>query len=196
MPTPDPAAEPLWRVIPWDPRAKPGARFSPGHFPSQSGQGRFDLPVGSTGSALYLAGSGEHAIAEKIQDLRNRFVTDDLLLEHGHRLALCSATLRPGLKIADLCDPRELLERDIPPDRLAYRDRTVTQAISERLHEDEELAGFRWWSALFGEWHTTVLFSDRLPDDALSFGDPVPLGLEHTDLASAAAALAIEVVED
>lgn len=181
-------------MFPWDDGARPGARFSPEYLPPQSGQGRFDLPLGSAGSACYLAETAEHAVAEKVQSLRNRVLFDDFLFEHGHRLALCPVTLDPGRnRLVDLCDPRELLDRGLTPDRLAYRDRTVTQAIAETVYGDPELSGFRWWSALFGEWHTVVLFADRLGDDALSFGEPVPLDLAHPEVLSAAAALAIEI---
>lgn len=185
-----------WRVFPWDERARPGERFSPSYIPRQSGQGRFDLPLGSSGSSLYLARSEEHAIAEKLQHLRNRFLADEFLLEGGHRLALCRVEVAASLGLADLCSPAELQAREVAPDRLAYRERKVTRGIAARLYEDASLSGFCWWSALFGEWHTTVLFTDRLPPDALTFGDPVPLDLEHPDLIRAATALAIELEYD
>lgn len=185
-----------WRVFPWNERAKAGERFSPSYLPAQSGQGRFDLPLGSAGSTLYLAGSPEHAIGEKLQHLRNRFLADEFLLEGGHRLALCRVEVDASLALADLCNPSELAARGIAPDRLAYRDRKVTRGIAAGLHEQEALAGFRWWSALFGEWHTTVLFTHRLPEGALTFGDPAHLDLEHPDLVRAATALAIELEFD
>ncbi|HSH46589.1 MAG TPA: RES family NAD+ phosphorylase [Longimicrobiales bacterium] len=190
------AATTHWRVFPWHEKARSGERFSASYLPSQSGQGRFDLPLGSAGSTLYLAGSPEHAIGEKLQHLRNRFLADEFLLEGGHRLALCPVEVAPSLEIADLCVPQELVARDVAPDRLAYRDRKVTRSIAAGLHEDEGLAGFRWWSALFGEWHTMVLFTHRLPEGALTFGAPTHLDLEHPDLVRAATALAIELEYD
>lgn len=186
----------LWRAFPWDLRAAPGAPFSPGHLPEQSGQGRFDLPSTTGASAWYLAESPEHAIGEKLQHLRNRSLHDDFLFERGRRLAVCAAELADDVVLADLCDPGELARRALPPDRLAYRDRAVTQAIARDLHPDEALAGFRWWSALFGEWHTVVLFSDRMAEGALAFGEPGALELDSVAVVAAADALGIEVVEE
>jgi hypothetical protein len=182
-----------WRAFPWLKRAHAGDRFSAQCLPAQSGQGRFDLPRRTGASAWYFAESPEHAIAEKLLDLRNRTLEDAFLFEHGHRLALCSVSVEPGRRVADLCAPEELLDRGIAPDRLAYRDRSVTQAISASLHLDPSLAGFRWWSSIFGEWHTIVLFSDRLDQNELIFGDPTPIVLTSTSLVSAALALGTEI---
>jgi hypothetical protein len=183
----------LWRVFPWDPGAGQGEPFSPRYLPKQSGQGRFDLPLSTGASAWYFAESPEHALAEKLQDLRGRMLHDDFLFERGRRLALSSTQPNGVLRLVDLCDPVELARRGIAPDRLAFRDRSVTQAIARELHREPELAGFRWWSALFGEWHTVVLFSDRLPNDALPFSEPRTLRLDSATVALTAAALAIEI---
>lgn len=184
----------LWRVFPWDSRASDGGPFSPRSLPVQSGQGRFDLPRETGASAWYFAETPEHAVAEKLQDLRNRVLRDEFLFERGRRLAICPVEPSPGLRLADLCDPIELARRDIPPDRLAFRDRGVTRAIAADLYRDANLAGFRWWSALFGEWHTVVLFSDRSPVDTLTFSEPHHLQPASPAVATAAAALAIEIV--
>jgi hypothetical protein len=183
----------LWRVFPWDPRAGEGEPFSPRFLPRQSGQGRFDLPLSVGASAWYFAESPEHAVAEKVQDLRGGVLHDEFLFERGRRLAICSVELDPSLPLADLCDPQELARRNIAPDRLAFRDRTVTRAIAGDLYLDPALAGFRWWSALFGEWHTVVPFSDRLRNDSLTFSTPEPLEPGSPAVVAAAAALAIEI---
>lgn len=184
-----------WRAFPWDPSAESSAPFSPDHLPKQSGLGRFDLPRHVGASAWYLAESPEHAVAEKIQDLRNRALHDGFLFERGHRLAICSVDLDRELadRVADLCDPSELANRGIGPDRLAFRERSVTRQIAAHLHRDEGLFGFRWWSSFFGEWHTLVLFSDRTSRSSLEFSTPEPLHPESPHLAAAAAALAIEI---
>jgi hypothetical protein len=183
----------LWRVFPWDPRARAGGPYSPAYLPAQSGQGRFDLPLQGTASSWYFAETPEHAVGEKIQDLRGQSLMDEFLLERGYRLALCSVELSDGVPIADFCISSHLMERDVLPDRLAYRDRDVTRAIVRRLREaDPHLAGFRWWSALFGEWHTRVLFSDRLPANVLSFGEPEYLIPESPAVVGACGWLGIE----
>jgi hypothetical protein len=183
----------IWRAFPWEPSAAEGAPFAPDHLPAQSGQGRFDLPLSTGASAWYFAESQEHAVAEKLQELRGRVLRDDYLFERGRRLAIASAELEDGLLLADLCDAAELVRRGIGPDRLSYRDRNVTQAISSDLHEDTDLAGFRWWSSFFGEWHTVVLFSDRLADGALRLRTAEHIELASPALSAAAAALAIEI---
>lgn len=187
------ASRTLWRVFPWKRGVASGAPYSPDHLPEQSGQGRFDLPLSADASSWYLAESGEHAVAEKLQDLRNGELHEEFLTERGQPLALASVVVDAGPALADLCDPAVLRERGIAPDRLAYRDRSVTQAIAERLHADADLAGFRWWSSLMGEWHTVILFSDRLPETALTFQPPTALTLSTPALLAATSALAIEL---
>jgi hypothetical protein len=77
--------------------------------------------------------------------------------------------------IPDCTDPGTLAAFGIRPDELAHHDRTLTQAIARRLHEagaeSGNPAGFRWWSALTGAWHATVVFADREAGQ-LHFGTP------------------------
>lgn len=183
----------LWRVFPWHPAARSGEPFSPQHLSAQSGNGRFDLPRDAGVSTWYFAESQEHAVAENLQHLRNRNLIDDFLLERGWRLALCSVQAPPAVRIADLCDPSELARRSIAPDRLAFSERGVTRRIAKDLYDDASLSGFRWWSALRGEWHTVVLFSDRLQPGSLRFGRPEPLRPSTPAVATAAHALGIEL---
>lgn len=139
----------------------------------------------------------EHAVAEKLQHLRNRVLHDQFLFEHGRRLAICPVEIDSELGLADLCDPRHLLERGVAPDRLASSDRSVTQGIAQRLYEDVDLAGFRWWSALSGDWHTTVLFSDRIPPGGgLEFSASTYLYLDSEPVATATVALGIEIARE
>ncbi len=182
----------LWRVFPWDAAAKPGAAFSPSHLPPQSGHGRFDLPRRAAVSTWYFAESPEHAIGERIQDLRNGVLFDEALFERGRRLAVVAAEYA-GAAPPDLCDADELARRGVAPDRLAYRDRNVTRAIASALHDDAAIPGLRWWSAFFGEWHTVALFSDRLEEGDLDFGDPEALDLDSVAVRAAARALGIEI---
>ncbi|MBI4545984.1 MAG: RES family NAD+ phosphorylase, partial [Gemmatimonadetes bacterium] len=153
---------PAWRVFPWDPDAPEGEPFSPSHLPPFQGHGRFDLRDSPQG-ILYLAETPEHAIGEKLQDLRNQPLADEDLFELGHRYALSSVQLPESVfaEIVDLCDPPTVAELDTPPDQVAALSRETTQAISRRLY-DAGYAGFRWWSTFFGEWHGLVIFRDRL----------------------------------
>jgi hypothetical protein len=183
----------LWRVFPWDPRAVDGAPFSPSHLPPQSGQGRFDLDLGENPSTWYFAETPDHAVAERIQDLRNRTLFEEALFEHGHRLALVAVEAPRDPAPADLCDPVVLAKLGIAPDRLAYRDRDVTRSIATRLHAGGAASGLRWWSAFFGEWHTIALFSDRLRKGELVFGEPETLRLDTPAVVAAASALGIGI---
>ena len=186
------AARPAWRAFPWDSQAEEGGPFSASFVPAAQRSGRFDLP-GEPAGVLYLAETADHAVAEKIQDLRNQTLEAGDLPEYGHPLALVEVTLAAEVleRLADLCDPAVLAELDIAPDDVCARDRTITRAISAKLYR-AGYAGFRWWSAFFGEWHTLVLFRDRL-DPPPAFGSPEPLGLAHPALGQAARALGIRI---
>jgi hypothetical protein len=183
----------LWRAFPWDPHAAPGEPFSACYRPPPPGYHRFDLPRSERG-VLYLAGSPEHAVGEVLQPLRNQTLEDADLSVLGHRLALVEVTLEslPGQEIADLCAPALLAEQDIRPDRIAARERRATQRIAADLLAGE-WSGLRWWSVFFGEWHGTVLFLDDLHEDALRYGTPEPLHLDHSAVREAARLLGIAV---
>ena len=184
---------PLWRVFPWDPDAAEGERFSAAFVPGGQGRYRFDLP-GNARGVLYLAETEEHAVAETIQAYRNspQPLTDDDLSAWGHRYALVSVSLARDLwpRIEDLCEPEALTGLGITADRPAYRDRRVTQQIAATLHERQR-AGLRWWSAFRGEWHTLVLFRDRIPEDAVTYGTPRRLDVASPAVVEAARMLDI-----
>ena len=182
----------VWRVCPWDPEASAGDPFSPQYVPSSQGGGRFDLRA-LPGGALYLAETPEHAVAERIQHLRGQVLEDADLVVARHRLALVSATLRDDARdaVADLCDPKVLLRLGVRPDETASRHRTTTQRIAAKVHSREH-CGLRWWSAFFGDWHTVVLFRDRL-SPPLSYETPVALTPGHPALRDAAALLGVGI---
>lgn len=183
----------LWRVFPWDPAAAEGEPFSATFVPGGQGRGRFDLPDRSAG-VMYLAEAPEHAAAELLQRFRNQPSPLDAadLLVAGRRLALVRVTVAPDTagRIADLCDPRLLARHDVRPDDTAARTRATSQRIAALMHGNDH-AGLRWWSAFFGEWHSVVLFRDRLGADALAYGAPDPLHLGHPAVTEAARTLDI-----
>lgn len=165
-------------MFPWDRQAAEGQPFSASFVPAAQGSGRFDLP-GEPAGILYLAESSDHAVAEKIQDLRSQTLDAEDLSEYGHPLALVQVTLAPQVlaRMADLCDPATLATLEVAPDDVCARDRTTTRAIAVRLYR-AGYTGVRWWSAFFGEWHTLVLFRDRL-DPPPAFGEPELLHIAH-----------------
>jgi hypothetical protein len=184
---------PLWRVFPWDPYAAEGERFSAAFVPGGQGGNRFDL-LGDPRGVMYLAESEDHAVAEMIQGFRNgsdALTTDDLTA-WGHRYAIVSVALtRPiWTGIADLCEPSILSELTITAERPAMRDRPSTQGVAATLYGRGH-AGLRWWSAFWGEWHSVVLFRDRIPTGALTYGQPVQLDVTTASVQTAARLLDI-----
>jgi hypothetical protein len=100
-------------------------------------------------------------------------------------------------RIADCTSPETLARFSIGPDTLAHHDRAVTQAMSRRLHgagiQTGDPAGLRWWSALTGAWHTTVVFTDREKPGDMTFGVPEPIDGAHPALLRAAVVLGIRM---
>jgi hypothetical protein len=188
-------------VLPWDTGARSGERFSPSYVPAPTGRGRFDLPARLSRS-LYLAESPEHAVAELLHPWRGRRIDERHLLRAGRALALVeirrevpeweSSDEPPG--IADLCDPGTLDDLEARPDGVASHHRSVTQPIARAVW-DAGASGLRWWSRFWGDWHTTVLFTERAHRDstALSFGGPETLSLGSPALLEAARLLGMEV---
>jgi hypothetical protein len=182
--------ERVWRVFPWDPRARAGEPFSADHVPAGQGAGRFDLR-GRLAGVLYSAETPEHAIAEQIQHFRGQVLEDRDLVAAGHRLALVPIALPADLsaRVADLCDPKLLVRLRVGPDATASRHRATTQEIAGAVHTRGH-AGLRWWSAFFGDWHVVVLFRDRIAVP-LEYGAPEPLSLRHEGLRDAARQLGL-----
>jgi hypothetical protein len=138
--------------------------------------GRFDL--GDAPPVRYLADTAEHAIAETLSGFRGTDFHEAYLRKAGYPLALVDVTLSASLvaRIPDCTDPAVLSQLGLRPDQLAHHDRTLTQSVARELHSRataaEGPAGLRWWSALTGAWHTTVVFTDHERDGDVSFGSP------------------------
>lgn len=166
----------MWRVFPWDPHANAGARFSASFVPDPTGRGRFDLPR-SLSPVLYLAESPEHAVAEMLQPWRGRRMEAAHLERAGLPLASVSIDFVPGAApdLLDLCDPVTLVDLGIAPDVTASRLREHTQPVARAVWE-RGAAGLRWWSSFWGDWHTAVLFTERIAG-GLHFGEPEPLSV-------------------
>lgn len=188
-----PLAGPLWRVFPWDPAARPDEPFSPTFVAHGQTSGRFDLA--DRPPVLYLAESPEHAVGEKLQRFRGRRLTPLHLREFGHGLAIVPVIPAPRVvkAVADLTDPATLDQLDLRPDAIASRDRRRTQAIARRLHETG-WSGLHWWSAITGDWHTTVLFLGprRARPGELRYGAPEFLTVSHPAVVRCLELLGIE----
>lgn len=186
---------PWWRAFPWDPAAAEGAPFSVRFVPpagSQTG-GRFDLGIPPV---LYLAESPVHALAELLQGFRGRSLRPEHLLRADaarpgtfHPFAVVPAALPAAVeeRLPDLADPAVLARERIRPDHLASHQPDVTQAVARRLHEHPAaFPGFRWWSALTGEWHVAALFLDRVRVGEVAYGVPQHVDVAHPAVVQAA----------
>lgn len=178
----------LWRAFHWNAHAVEGEPFSVRSVPPVEKQigGRFD---NDATSVLYLAEYPEHAVAEALRQFRGRPLKAAHLRQHGFPLSLVEVTV-PGevtARVADLGDPQVLLRYRLRADTLALpeSERAVTQAVSRTLY-DAGLPGFRWWSAIHGGWHSTVLFIERVPLSILGFGTPATLHVDHPAVIAAA----------
>jgi hypothetical protein len=187
----------VWRCFPWDPDAPAGAPFSAAFLVPGQTVGRFDLhdrpPV------RYLAESPEHALGEALSPFRGTAFRPAYLRQRGRRLALVEVGLAPTLvaRIPDCTDPAVLAGLGLRPDDLAHHDRALTQGIARRLHDrgaaTGDPAGLRWWSALTGGWHTTVVFTDRERPGEVTFGTPRPVEVRDPAVVRALSVLGIRV---
>lgn len=96
------------------------------------------------------------------------------------------------LDLADLCDPGTLASLGTRPDVVAARDRETTQELAGRI-AGTGADGLRWWSRFMGEWHTVVVFSDRVGGDPLAWGEPRILEPGDPDLLAALDAIGMRV---
>ena len=154
------------------------------------GSGRFDL---AATPVLYLAEDPEHAVAEKIARFRGATLREEHLIEFHHKLAIVPVDLSADIatKILDLCDPAKQLRLGIRSDQLAVAKRSVTQEISQKVHA-RGFRGLRWWSSIRGEWHTVVVYLDRLTKKQIKFGEAEFLSLDNSVVQTSARILGMK----
>ncbi|MEP6730920.1 MAG: RES family NAD+ phosphorylase [bacterium] len=165
-----------WRCFPWDPTAADNRPYSAPYLVPGQTTGRFDLhdrpPV------RYLAETPEYAVGEVLGPFRGTTFHPSYLRLAGRPLALVEVMLDASLvaRIPDCTDPSVLLRLGLRPDHLADHDRVLTQKVARTLHDSATAAdgpaGLRWWSALTGGWHATVVFTDHERAGELVFGTP------------------------
>lgn len=186
------AAQPdvlAYRVFPYLPTARPGEPGHPLYEHRPQRGGRVDHP---DYFVWYLARQQEAAAGEVFGNLP---VWDssmfDFALLPGARKALGSYRLPDDLRVLDLDDPRELLERSLRPTQVVARNLAVTQAWGHRAwdersahdHTERRWQAVSWWSYHRPKW--TVLASWALPE----IGDVQALDLDHPAVRDAATAL-------
>ena len=149
----------LWRVLPWDPSARPAAPGGALWFPRPfQGTGRHDDPARY--GCLYVCESAVSAIAEALAPFRG---TGDLhpglLARMGRPLALAELELDDGAALVDLDDPAVLAAERLRPSEVATTRRAVTQGYAARLFDARaDAVGLRWWSTLEASWINVTLF--------------------------------------
>jgi hypothetical protein len=170
----------LWRVLPWDGRARPrepgGALWFPRPF---QGSSRHDNP--DRYGCLYVTEHPASAVAEALAPFRGSGELDASMLERGGApLALVAIDVPDDAELVDLDEPRVLRAERLRPSTVATRTRTVTQAYAAALHERHpDAAGLRWWSTLESSWINVTLFDraarrlrSRPPQHLAMTGDP------------------------
>lgn len=148
----------LWRVLPWDPSARPQAPGGALWFPRPfQGTARHDNPPRY--GCLYVSEAPVSAIAEALAPFRGTGdLHPEMLTRMGRPLALAQLELQDG-QLLDLDDPSVLLAASLRPSQVATNRRDVTRADAARLFDAHPgAAGLRWWSTLEASWINATLF--------------------------------------
>jgi len=175
----------LWRVLPWDPSARPatpgGALWFPRPF---QGTGRHDSPARY--GCLYVTEGPASAIAEALAPFRGTGdLRPELLARMGRPLALAELELTGAGALIDLDDPAVLTAEALRPSGVATTRRAPTQAYAARLFDAHpDAAGLRWWSTLEASWINVTLFDRAVP--ALTVRGVRPLAPDDEDVHEAA----------
>ena len=180
----------LWRVLPWDPSARPAAPGGALWFPRPfQGTARHDAPARY--GCLYVAESATAAVAEALAPFRGAGdLHPDMLTRMGRPLALAELELAAGSPLLDLDDPAVLAAESLRPSAVATRRRATTQAYAARLFDAHpEAAGLRWWSTLEGSWICVTLFDRAAP--ALSVRQVRPVAADDDRVREAARLLGL-----
>jgi hypothetical protein len=181
----------LWRVLPFDRRAKPTEPGGALWFPrSQQGSGRHDNP--DLYGCLYVSMDPVAAVAESLVAFRGSGnLTASMLVRLGRPLALAGLTLTAGAKVLDLDDPVVLAAHELRPSRIATRNRALTQDIAADLYSLEtDICGLRWWSTIEASLHNLTLFEDRA-SPLLEVGELADLRLDDEIVRDSAALLGL-----
>jgi hypothetical protein len=152
----------LWRVLPWDPSARPRDLGGPLYIPRVfQGVGRHDNPARY--GCLYASVDAKAAVAEILAQFRGEAMAESLLDVAGRRLAAVPLDLAEDVQLIDLDEPRVLRRERLRPSRVASHDRGATQAYAEGLFDRHpEAAGVRWWSTIEASWINVTLFDRGL----------------------------------
>lgn len=177
----------LWRVLPWQPAARPPAPGGALWFPRElQGAGCHDNP--DLYGCLYVGESPLSPVAEALAPYRGAGVlTGAMLRRAGGPLALAQLSLAEEGQVIDLDDPRILLDLELRPSQVATGVRSVTQACAARLFDQSPAPdGLRWWSTIEASLANLTLFDRAQVRMKVDEVTPLVLGdvavLEAADL--------------
>ena len=174
----------LWRVLPWDPSAKPRDLGGPLYIPRVfQGIGRHDNPTRY--GCLYASVDAKAAVAETLAQFRGEPLAESLLDVAGTRLAVVPLDLHDDAQLIDLDDPRVLRHERLRPSTVATHERGASQGYAERLFDGHpEAVGVRWWSTIESSWINVTLFDRALR--RVRAGAAERLTLDHPAVGEAA----------
>jgi hypothetical protein len=175
----------LWRVLPWDPSARPAAPGGALWFPRPfQGTARHDNPARY--GCLYVTEAPVSAIAEALAPFRGTGdLHPEMLTRMGRPLALAQLELQDG-PLLDLDDPSVLLAASLRPSQVATNRRDVTRADAARLFDAHPgAAGLRWWSTLEASWINATLFDRAAGGLRVRGVQPLDPGAEDVGAAAA-----------
>ncbi|MGY1686882.1 RES family NAD+ phosphorylase [Geodermatophilus sp. SYSU D00867] len=183
-----------YRVFPFLNQAGPGEPGHPSYLHLPQGQGRLDNP--HRYNVWYLAADASGAVGETFGDLsrwRDEMFTFPALA--GSRRALGTFRIQDDVRLLELDDARNLLERGLRPTQVIDRNRGVTQAWALRTWEETDgrgvqtWAGVRWWSFHRPHWRIIGLWG-HMPECV----EVQPLTMRHPAVVDAATTLLKEIV--
>ncbi len=179
----------LYRIFPYLPTATVGQPGNPLYEHRPQRGGRVDHP---DYYVWYLARQAEAAVGEVFGNLASWHESMfDFPALPAARRALGIYRLPDELRVLDLDEPRELVERSLRPTHVVARNLSATQAWghcawderSRHDPDDRRWEAISWWSYHRPAW--TVVASWRRPD----VDDVQPLDLHHPAVRDAAASL-------
>jgi hypothetical protein len=134
----------VYRVFPYDAKARPGTPGHPMYLHRPQGRGRLDNPT--VYDTWYVALSPECAVGEVFGDLSS-WSAEMFTVPYlpGGRRALGLYEVDAGIPILDLDDPKVLVERGLRPTQVVSRNRSVSQGWALSIfHETKSNADRRW----------------------------------------------------
>jgi hypothetical protein len=179
----------VYRVFPYSPSAAVGEPGHPLFTPPSSGSNRLDNP--GTYDVRYFAEQPAAAVAETLGQLVSWEPQVFRAGRSGRRRALATLELPPEVRLLDMDDAQNLLDRDLRPTQVVRRDLAVTQAWALNVHEERvskrgarRWDGVRWWSWYRPEWPVLGIWSGE-PE----LLDVTVLDLDHPAVREAATLL-------